>query len=33
MRILVAERDDGLVVNELEQTAMSHMAPRDPSCR
>jgi UDP:flavonoid glycosyltransferase YjiC (YdhE family) len=30
---LAAERDDGLVVDELEQTALSHSKPRDPSSR
>jgi hypothetical protein len=30
---LAAERDEGLVVDELERAALSHPARRDPSWR
>jgi len=30
---LAAERDDGLVVGELERATLSHPDPRDPSRR
>jgi hypothetical protein len=30
---LAAERDEGLVVDELERAVMSHSLPRDPSWR